>query len=896
MRKMISRKLTRAWPLLAAAMISGTLLVLMVIAGAYYYLAPSLPSAETLRDIELQTPLRIFTRDGRLMAQIGERRRTPVSYEQIPQNVINAFLAAEDDRFFEHPGFDYQGIARAAFNLLRTGSRSQGGSTITQQLARVYFLTRERSFVRKAKELILAVQIEHEFSKQEILALYLNKIFLGQRAYGVGAAAEVYFGKSLGELNVAEAATIAGLPKAPSTLNPVKNIKRATGRRAYVLRRMLELESITREQYEEALATPMESHLYGPNVELQAPYVTEMVRAEMVRRYGLRVYTDGFKVVTTVNATLQKAANTALRTALLEYDRRHGYRGPVKRHALDPLLADAQSNSAADANEASGPANTITLDDTALADLLSHEPRLKDLHNAVVLTTGDDDTALLYVQNTGRVTVTFDEMKWRPYVNDNIIGNAPKSIDDMVESGDLIHLLHTADNGWRLAQVPQVQGAFVALDPADGATIALVGGFDFFMSKFNRAVQTKRQPGSSFKPFIYSAALENGFTTATLVNDAPVVFEDTELETAWRPENYSRKFHGPIRLREALIKSLNLVSVRILRSTGLGPAIRHIEPFGLPKSALPRDLSLALGSGGASPLEVAAGYAAFASGGFRTTPYLIDEVLDTGNNVVFQATPAVACRNCESPVAASVASVVDAVNPPNAPPTRPTGAIINSQLVVVDPVRAESPTASEVPRYPNMAAMIEHGLTWRPTPQDAPEFFAAATGHPPERIITAENAYLIYDMMRDVIQRGTGRRARSLGRPDLAGKTGTSNDRRDAWFSGFNGDIVATAWVGFDQDRSLGAGEEGSRTALPIWKYFMQKALAEAPDAYIPRPPGIITARIVPETGLVAPAGYAGAIFEIFREGHVPEQQSTDDGSPIDFGGSGNGVNDEDIF
>ncbi len=894
---MTKGKLSRIWPLLGALVITGVILVLVVMSGAYYYLAPSLPSAETLRDVELQTPLRIFSRDGRLMAQIGEKRRTPASYNEIPEIVVNAFLAAEDDRFFEHPGFDYQGITRAVINLVRTGSRSQGGSTITQQLARVYFLTRERSFVRKAKELILAVQIESEFSKQEILTLYLNKIFLGQRAYGVGAAAEVYFGKSLSELNIAEAATIAGMPKAPSALNPVRDIERATERRAYVLRRMLELESITREQHDEALALPMESHLYGPKVAMYAPYVTEMVRAEMVQRYGLEAYTHGYKVVTTINAKLQSFANDALRAALLEYDRRHGYRGPVERRILGSLLTDAGGNGGApaplpakdDQNDAAW------VDDTVLAELLSHYPRRKDLHNAVVLATGDDDTALLYIQNTGRVTVTWDNMKWRPYINDDIIGNAPKSIDDVVAIGDLIRMLHTADKGWQLAQLPLVQGAFVVLDPHDGATIALVGGFDYSISKFNRAVQTKRQPGSSFKPFIYSAALENGFTTATLVNDAPVVFDDTEQETAWRPENYSRKFHGPTRLREALIKSLNLVSVRILRSTGLGPAIRHIKPFGLPASALPRDLSLALGTGGASPRAVAAGYAAFASGGFRTEPYLIDRILDSNDDVVFQAEPALACRHCELPADLNGASDPETIDPGKIDTPQMPSAAIDDGSVVNDSVVIEPEIVTEIPPYPDVETMSEHGLTWRPTPDDTPVFFAA-NSTAPERIITAENAYLIYDMMRDVIQRGTGRRARALGRPDLAGKTGTSNDRRDAWFSGFNADLVATAWVGFDQDRPLGAGEEGSRTALPIWKYFMQSALAETRDGTIPRPPGIITVRIVPETGLVAPAGYSGAIFELFREGHVPDRQPSDINTSIDFSSDGNGMDVEDIF
>ncbi|MDP6674858.1 MAG: penicillin-binding transpeptidase domain-containing protein, partial [Gammaproteobacteria bacterium] len=663
--------------------------------------------------------------------------------------------------------------------------------------------------------------------------------------------------------------------------------------RAYVLRRMLELEFISQDQHDEALALPMESHLHGPKVELHAQYVTEMVRARMVRKYGLEVYTRGYKVVTTINAELQKSANRSLRTALLEYDRRHGYRGPIASNVLDPLLTATDQDEEPELEKPlinSGQNAAVRLDDTQLTELLSDFSQPKDLHNAIVLATGDDNSALLYIQNTGRVTVAWDSMKWRPHIDDDTIGGAPQSINDVVAIGDLIHLLYTADKGWQLAQMPQVQGAFVALDPNDGATIALVGGFDFSVSKFNRAVQSKRQPGSSFKPFIYSAALENGFTTATLVNDAPVVFDDSGLEDTWRPENYSRKFHGPIRLREALIKSLNLVSVRILRSTGLGPAIRHIKKFGLPASALPRDLSLALGSGGASPWEVAAGYAAFASGGFHTKPFLIERVLDSDDNVVFQAEPAFVCHNCEATVELpKVRNPAPTEVTEELLATADTGSIINSPLII------EPAVVTEIPSYPNLAVMTDHGLTWRPTPENAPLFFAM-TNNPPERIITAENAYLIYNMMQDVIQRGTGRRARALGRPDLAGKTGTSNDRRDAWFSGFNGDIVATAWVGFDQDRPLGAGEEGSRTALPIWKDFMQDALAGARDATIPRPSGIITARIVPETGLVAPAGYSGAIFELFREGHVPDRQQSDTSSSIDFSGGSNNADDEDIF
>lgn len=884
---MSNRRAKQILPVLAGLAVIAFVGMLAVIAGAFYFLSPSLPSAEAMRDIELQTPLRVYSRDGRLMAQIGEKRRTPVVYDEIPEIVIHAFLAAEDDRFFEHPGFDYQGIARAAFNLILTGSRSQGGSTITQQLARAYFLTRDRSFVRKAREIILALQIEKKFTKEEILALYLNKIFLGQRAYGVGAAAEVYFGKSLKDLDIAEAAMIAGLPKAPSALNPISNIERATERRAYVLRRMQELNFIDPEQYDAAISSVVQSKLHGPKVELEAPYVTEMVRAELVRRYGQNAYTAGYHVVTTIDSRLQAAATQSLRAALLEYDRRHGYRGPVATDVLANLEPKpAKKDTAATADTAFD--ETEPDDFSALVSLLNAYPSYDDLHIAAVLATNDDDSAEMYIRDVGPANVAWENLKWRPYINDDIVGDAPKTIHDLLAVGDVVYLLNTENKGWQLAQMPQAQGAFVALDPRDGATVALIGGFDFFASKFNRAVQAKRQPGSSFKPFIYSAALDNGFTTATLVNDAPVVFDDAQLETAWRPENYSRKFHGPTRLREALIKSLNLVSVRILRGTGIGPALQHIRAFGLPPSALPRDLSLALGSGGASPWDLAAGYSVFASGGYLINHYLIDRVEDSDNATLFSANPVFVCDDCPT--------VWVGERNPDALPTDNEAWIdaLDREGVTTD-VWSEPAVADEVPLYKDVDEMMRHGLQWRPTAEEAPSFLGPAN-RPAPRVISAENAYLIYDMMRDVIQRGTGRRARELGRPDLAGKTGTSNDRRDAWFSGFNGDLVATAWVGFDQDRSLGAGEEGSRTALPIWKYFMQDALAEAPNALIPRPSGIVTVRIVPESGLVAPAGYQGAIFELFREGHIPALHTEDNSQFMNPGDVDNPEDDEETL
>lgn len=823
-----------------ALLFTAAVLATGIAAAGYYYLEPGLPGADTIRDVPLQTPLRIYSRDGRLMAQLGEQWRTPVPFEDIPERVVEAFLAAEDDRFFEHPGFDYQGILRAGINFMLTGSRAQGGSTITQQLARAYFLSPERSFVRKARELILALRIEREFSKPEILSLYLNKIFLGQRAYGIAAAAEVYFGKDLAQLTLAEAATLAGIPKAPSLLNPVNGPERARQRRAYVLGRMHHLGFIGQEEYHEALDSPLESRLHGPRVELEAPYVTEMVRAQMLERFGTAAYTDGYEVVTTIDSRLQEAANLALSTALLEYDRRHGYRGPAKRNALAGVPATAGAER-----------------DRALQALLQDQYGDKTLHPAVVLALGKDNSARFFVRDIGELGVPWEGLRWRRYLSDASMGPLPGSVGEVLAVGDVVHLLRTAKGGWLLAQLPAAEGALVAIDPADGATVALTGGFSFQASKFNRAVQARRQPGSAFKPFVYSAGLEHGFTPATLVNDAPLVFGDAELEDVWRPENYSRVFNGPTRMREALVKSLNLCSVRILMDTGIDTAIQYIRGFGFDDTALPRNLSLALGSGGVSPWDMAAGYAAFANGGRRVEHYLIERVLDASGAEVFTAEPLRACEACEPPppagadaLASSSGARAFAVDGHEAP-----------VAYAMDGSRVDWP--DEVPAYRSVEAMIEHADHWRPDVSEAPAFFRDRRLAP--RIIPADNAFLVYDMMRDVIRRGTGQRARELGRSDIAGKTGTSNDRRDAWFSGFNRAVVATAWVGFDKERSLGPREEGSQTALPMWKDFMARALRGTPEQPVPQPPDIISARISAETGQLAGAGDFDAIFEYFR-------------------------------
>lgn len=808
--------------------------------GAYHYTLASLPEAATIRDIPLQIPLRVYSRDGRLIAEIGEQRRIPVDYEQIPEHVVQAFLAAEDDRFFEHPGIDYQGVLRAGLNFLATGSRSQGGSTITQQLARDYFLSRERLFTRKIREAFLAWKIEQEFSKEEILAMFLNKMFFGQRAYGVAAASRVYFNKNLDEINAAEAATLAGLLQAPSAYNPVRSPEKATARRSYVLRRMRELDFLSEAEYAVGMEYPMESRLYGPAVELTAPYLAEMVRREMLDRYGPGIYSGGYRVTTTLDASLQTAAVYAVRNGLLEYDRRHGYRGPLARLELPvPAGGDEGTNGAGGEGYPGIPPEVLQ----ALEDY----PEPGGLRVGVVVGLGDDDSAAVALRRDRVVRVPWSGISWaKRYIDDDRIGAAPESVDEVLAVGDVIYVMPTVSDIWALAQLPAAQGSLVAMDPYDGAVVSLVGGFDYAASKFNRAVQIRRQPGSAFKPFIYSAALENGFTTATIVNDTPVVFESEELEGPWKPINYSGKFYGPVRLREALYRSLNLASVRVLIGTGLGDAVPHIRGFGFAEEAVPYNYSLALGSGAVSPLDMARGYSVFANGGYRVEPYFIDRIEDSSGRVLYRADPPRVCPECEYD---EELAEIDA-DPFTDPLANGRGNPAGDPLASVDAL--EQPT-----------------LDWRPTANEDPRFYAGI--RLAERVITSENAFLVADMMHDVIRRGTGRRARALGRDDLYGKTGTSNDRRDAWFGGFNADLVAVTWVGFDEDKPLGAGEEGSRTALPVWMHFMERALDDAPRAVVEEPDGLVTVRVSAETGRPVGADDANFIFEKFRVGNEPE-------------------------
>jgi penicillin-binding protein 1A len=777
----LSRRISTARLLVTTLTVGLALagLVALGFAGAHQFLEPEIPDAAELREIRTQMPLAVYSRDGRLIAQIGEQRRIPVAWQELPPLLVGAFLAAEDDRFFEHPGVDWQGLVRAVVSNVSAGGVREGGGTITMQLARNTVLTSERTLRRKLKELFLARRLEREFSKQKILTLYLNRIFLGQRAYGVGAAAQVYFNKRPADLTLAEAALIAGLPRSPSLDNPVASVARARDRRAYVLRRMEETGKISPAERSAADAVPIVARIHGPVIELNAPFVAEMARLETVQRFGDAALTEGYSVTTTVDSRLQAAADASARRTLLAYDRRHGYRGPAGR--VDPGALDEPG---------------------AAAAALRAYPDRGGLTVGIIESVGER-SAVVRGRDGAAVDLGWDDLSWaRRTLPDDALGPAPQSAGDVVTAGDVVYLEALTEGRHRLAQVPVVAGALVALEPRDGAIVAAVGGFDFGHSKYNRAVQAKRQPGSAFKPFVYSAALERGFTPASLINDAPIVIEGGVGTEEWRPQNITKRFYGPTPLREGLVRSRNLVSIRLLRATGIGPAMRHIGAFGFGPEALPANLTLALGTGQVTPLEMARGFAVFANGGFLVTPHLIERVADSRGNEVFAAAPTVACTDCP-----------------------------------------DEPAAPQA--------------------------------------ISAANAFVMTDVMTDVIQRGTATSAKSLGRGDLAGKTGTTNDRRDAWFVGFNADFVAAAWVGFDQERSLGDNEEGGRTALPMWIGFMEEALRDRPEHRLPEPPGVVRMWVDRGTGHPTAAGAAGAVFEAFLESHLPQADAMADADDV---------------
>jgi penicillin-binding protein 1A len=777
-----------------------TLLGIYVYACSYVYLEPSLPTDAQMRNVELKVPLRVYTSTGQLIAQIGAEQRTPVRYDQIPPLVREAFLAAEDHRFFQESGISFIGIARSAIVDLIAGKKVQGGSTITQQAARNVFLTLDKTWRRKLQETFVTFEMDHEFTKQEIFQLYLNVIFFGQRSYGVAAAAQTYFGKSLDQLTVAEAATLAGIPQAPSLYNPIIHPHLAAARRAYVLQRMLDLGDIDAATAEAANHSPMDASAHAPHIDVSAPYVAELVREQMEQWYGPAAETAGYRVYTTIDGRLQSIANRAVQLGLIEYDRQQGWRGPIGRTVLAPNVTPAQ-----------------------LEQLVDEYTPIGILSPAVAVTVGTQ-SAEVYVRSRGFANVDWSGLSWaRKALAGDALGPAPKTAADVIGRGDVVYVLADDSGQAQLAQVPQAQSALVALNPEDGGVAALVGGFDYFSNKFDRATQALRQPGSGFKPFYYSAALEDGFTPASTLLNAPVVVGGDGLESTWRPENDTRSFSGPVRLRVALAHSMNLVSIRLLRALGLAYVSQYVSRFGFDPKVLPQNLTLALGTLPVTPLQMASAYSVFANGGFKVNPYYIDRILNAGGKVIWQATPRIACTLCGQP-----ASLRD-LKP------EPTAAAL---LAEGDALRG-----GEGPLPPDLLA---------------------------PRVISPQNDYLMTSMMKDVIKYGTGVRALSLNRDDIAGKTGTSNDYRDAWFNGYTPALEASVWVGYDDNRPLGAGDEGAHTALPIWIHFMRYALAGVPQWQRPMPSGIVTLRISPQTGALVSDESPDGIPEVFMANHLP--------------------------
>ncbi|MDP1604174.1 MAG: penicillin-binding protein 1A [Legionella sp.] len=753
------------------ALVSLFFVFVICLSFLYLYLESELPDVDSLNTVRLQVPLRIYTQDGKLIQEYGEKRRIPLTYEEIPKTLVYALVATEDQRFFEHPGVDIFGLGRATLRMIKTGTKSQGGSTITMQVARNFFLSRKKTFLRKFNEILLAIKIDRELSKEKVLELYLNRVYLGNRAYGVGAAAQIYYGKALNQLTLAELAMIAGLPQAPSTQNPIVNPAAAKKRRDHVLERLLEEKYITNAQYQDAIKQPLTATYHGTNIEVSAPYVAEMIRQSLYDHFGAEAYTKGYNVYTTIKGPLQLAANDVVISHLMAYDRRHGYRG-------------------ATANIGSKDLSPATLTKT-----LAKYTAFNKLQPAIILAVGEKD-AEARTKGGQTITIPWEGLSWaRPALKKGWMGKLPISAKQVVTVGDVVYV-RQQDDKWFLTQVPQVEAALVALNPKNGALEALVGGFNFEKSKFNRATQSSRQPGSSFKPFLYAAALNKGYTLATIINDAPIVVDDPSQPTLWRPHNVDLKFKGPTRLKEALVRSQNMVSIRILDDLGFDYAIDFVTHFGFQRKQLPRALSLALGSLSVSPMELTAAYAVFANGGYKIEPYLIDRITDNDGEILLQATPAIACDNCEQNKA--------------------------------DP-------ASLAPR-----------------------------------VIPADVAFLMTTALKDVIQHGTARAATALNRQDIAGKTGTTNEQVDAWFAGFNPELVVTVWVGYDNPQSL--HEYAAGLALPMWIDFMKTALYKHPEQIIPQPENVVAVRIDPVTGLLAKTNQSNAIVEYFREQDVPTE------------------------
>jgi len=796
---------------------------LWLLAGVYLYLSPNLPDVETLRDVKLQTPMRVFTHDGDLIGQFGEQKRNPLPYEEIPQQFVLALITAEDDSFFQHSGIDLMGLMRAVSELVLTGQKGSGGSTLTMQVARNYFLSLDRTFIRKFNEILLAVEIEKALDKDEIFELYFNRIFLGHRAYGFEAAAQVYYGRGISELNLAQFAMLAGIPKAPSRNNPIRGPEAGEQRRNWILGRMLQLGHITPAEHAEAAAQPVTAKHHDEKITFPAHYAAEMARQKMLQRYGMSAYNNGYRVYTTIDSRLQQIAQESVARGLFTYDKRHGYRGAEQQ--LPPPDPNAYEETQI----------------STWLDALGTTRVIAGLQSAIVTKLHEDKVDFILVD--GRSS----ELFWnnglseaRPYLSENSRGPEPDLPADVVAVGDLIRIKLNTQGEWQLSQIPAAQAALVSLSPDTGAIISIVGGLGFEQSKFNRATQAQRQPGSNFKPFIYSAAFDAGLTAATVINDAPVVFEDSSLEGLWRPENDGGKFYGPTRLRWALTKSRNLVSIRLLQQIGIRKVINYAQRFGFDTANFTRDLSLALGTHAVSPLQLASAYTVLANGGYRVEPFLIQRIENLSGEVIFQANPATVCKTCVENSGNKASDPSDTLNDLASQDESNPELSMEEILSRTEPLALERPTAPRV-----MAAGVN---------------------------------YIIDSILQDVITKGTGRRALVLERSDLAGKTGTTNGPMDAWFSGYNRDVVTTTWVGFDRYTPLGKREFGGTAALPIWIDYMREALGNSADVERPLPIGIVNVKIDPETGLLARPGQKNAISEYFRESNVPEQEASKEG------------------
>lgn len=816
----------------------------------YLTLREELPDINSLKDVQWQTPMQIYSYDGSLISQFGEKKRKPLTFDEIPQQLIDALLATEDDRFYFHFGVDPIGMARAILGRLM-GQNKGGASTITMQVARNFFLTREQTAIRKIREIFLSFHIESLLTKNEILTLYVNKIPLGHRSFGFGAAAQVYYGKELNQLNLAQIAVLAGLPKAPSTYNPISRPDRTLIRRTTVLQRMLVSGYISEQEYQRAKSAPITGKRHGAKIALHAPYVAEMAHQEMITRYGKeKAYTGGYKVFTTVTNKLQQAAHSSVTTNLLRYDQRHGYRGAIES-LRPPLIDDGTINErTVNSDDIELLSEKMPLTDDEIVAALAKIPHYQMLVPAVV-TKVNKHSVDITLQDNKKSIILWPGMAWaRPYINDQKQGSAPKSANEIFNYGDVILVKRVSADEYQLSQLPTASAAIISISPDNGAIKAAVGGFSYEQSQFNRVTQAKRQVGSNIKPFIYSAALEQGFTLASLINDAPINQWDQSTGVVWRPKNSPETYVGPIRLRLALAQSKNVIAVRLLQSIGIDKAVEHLSNFGFSPSDLPRNESLALGSASLTPLEVVTGFATFANGGFLVEPYLIERIENSEGEVIFQANPKLACDPCAPPI------------------------------TDIDPNTAIEPSSNLT------------DLTTRPQVGSAP------------RVISAQNAFLITQALNSAIWgadwsgenpwQGTGWRARALGRKDIAGKTGTTNEGKDAWFSGFTRRLVTTSWIGFDDpSRNLGKSvynsnlgknqitgtEAGAKSAQPAWIDLMKVALPDiTPEPFNP-PADIVSVRIDKATGKLSTNTNKSSLFEYFHVGTAPTEYVSQDNS-----------------